>query len=163
MRNSLVVLTVALLLGSPGWIACVLAATTDQASALEFAQKAVVRVLDYDQGNRESLMDAQDDFTPEGWREFMKWLNGYLDEKGAPLGSSHFTPTGDPVVKRQENGVTALEIPGVLKQESKNARGGIFRTTYRATIEVQVGGNPLKIEHLKTTTCGGASTVASCR
>ena len=33
--------------------------------------------------------------TPEGWREFMTWLAGYVDDKGCPTGSSVFTATGD--------------------------------------------------------------------
>jgi hypothetical protein len=78
--------------------------TTTQAAILEFAQKAVVRALDYSQGDRQSLMDAQDDFTPDGWREFMKRMDGWLDPKGAPLGSSSFTQSGDAVVTLQENG-----------------------------------------------------------
>ena len=157
MRNSCVVLIVALFMGGPRWVQGASVATADQAAIVGFAQKAVARALTYEQGNRMSLMDAQDDFTPEGWREFMKWLDGFLDDKGAPTGSSLFTSTGDPVVKHQENGVTRLTIPGILKQES-----GISKTTYRVAIDAQVGGNPLKIQHLKTVTCGGASTVASC-
>jgi hypothetical protein len=92
----------------------------------------------------------------------MKWLEGYLDDKGAPTGSSEFTATGAPIVKHEENGVTTLTVPGLLKQESKNAYDGVLRATYRAMIDVQVTGNPLKIARLKATTCGGASTVASC-
>ena len=157
MSNSFVVLIVAVFLGGPRWVQTASVAKTDQAAIVAFTQKAVARALDYDQGDRGSLMDAQDDFTPDGWREFMQWLQGYLDSKGAPTGSSLFTSTGDPVVKHQENGVTRLTIPGILKQES-----GISKTTYRVAIDAQVGGNPLKIQHLKTITCGGASTVASC-
>ena len=162
MGNSFVLLTVAVFLGGPGWAQSAPVAKTDQAAIVNFTQKAVARALDYDQGDRGSLMDAQDDFTPDGWREFMQWLQGYLDSKGAPTGSSLFTSTGDPIVKHQENGVARVTIPGILKQESKNTYGGISKTTYRVEIDAQVGGNPLKIQHLKTITCGGASIVASC-
>ena len=157
MRNSFIVLIVAVCLCGPRWVQSASVPPTNQAAIVSFTQKAVVRALDYDQGDRGSLMDAKDDFTPTGWREFMQWLQGYLDDKGAPTGSSRFTSTGDPVVKHQENGVTRLTIPGTLKQEN-----GISRATYRVAIDVQVGGDPLKIQHLKTITCGGASTVASC-
>src|SRR3990167_9527539 len=65
----------------------------DLAKISNFAQKAVVRALSYNQGDIESLNDdAQADFTSEGWDGFNKWLNGYLDTKGAPMGSSNFTP-----------------------------------------------------------------------
>ena len=156
MRNTFVVVIVAIFLG--GTVQTTHVAKTDQAAVIDFTQKAVARALDYDQGNRESLMDAQDDFTPDGWREFMQWLEGYLDGNGAPTGTSLLTSTGDPVVKRQENGVTRLTIPGILKQESKNAGGGISKTTYRVTVDVQVGGNPFKIQHLKTIICVGVAT-----
>jgi hypothetical protein len=158
MRNSFVVLIVAVFLGGPRWVQTASVAKADQAAIADFTQKAVARALDYDQGNRGSLMDAQNDFTSDGWREFMQWLEGYLDATGAPTGSSLFTSTGDPIVKYQENGVTQLTIPGILKQESKNAYGGISRTTYRVSIDARVGGNPFKIQHLKTIVCLGAST-----
>ena len=83
----------------------------------------------------------------------MKWLDGYLYDKGATTGSSLFTATGEVVVKHQENGVTRLAIPGTLKQQGKNAYGGLSTTTYRVMVDVQVGGNPLTIQHLKTRTC----------
>jgi hypothetical protein len=162
MRNSSVVLIVALFLGAPIWGQRASVATTDQAAIVVFTQKGVERALDYDQGNRESLIDAQDDFTSDGWHEFMKWLEGYLDDKETPTGSSRFTSTGDPVTKEQQNGVSRITIPGILKQASKNAYGGISKTTYRVAVDVQVGSNPLKILHLKTTTCGGAS-MPSCQ
>jgi hypothetical protein len=158
MRNSFIVLIVAVCLCGPRWVQSASVPPTNQTVIVDFTQKAVARALDYDQGNRGSLMDAQDDFTSDGWREFMQWLQGYLDDKGAPTGSSRFTSTGDPIVKHQENGVTRLTIPGTLKQESKNAHGGISRAIYRVAIDVRVGGDPLKIQHLKARICGGAST-----
>ena len=65
-------------------------------------------------------------------------------------------------MKHQENGVTQLMVPGILKQESKNAYGGVSKTTYRVSIDARVGGNPFKIQYLKTIVCGGAST-GSCQ
>jgi hypothetical protein len=125
-----------------------------QLAAMDFAKAAVPRALNYEQGSRSSLIDVQDDFTPEGWQEFMKWLHEYVDDKGAPTGSSLFTSTGDAVVKSQEAGAIRLAIQGTLKQQSKNAYGGVSTTTYRVTVGIEVGGSPLKIRHLKTTTCG---------
>ena len=77
MRNSFVVLIVAVFLGGPRWVQTASEAKTDQAAIVDFTQKAIARALDYDQGNCGSLMDAQDDFTSDGWREFMQWLQGY--------------------------------------------------------------------------------------
>lgn len=154
MRHSLIVIAIAFCLGSANWAQIASADGADQSAAVEFAQEAVPRALNYDQGKRESLTDAQQDFTPDGWREFMKWLTGYVDDKGAPTGSSLFTATGDAVVKSQENGAVRIAIPGTLKQQTRNAYGGLSRTTYHVTVDVEVGGNPLKIQHLKTRTCG---------
>lgn len=154
MRHSLIVLAVALFLGSANWAPNASADGADQSAVVEFAQKAVPRALNYDQGKRESLIDAKQDFTPDGWRTFMKWLDGYVDDKGAPTGSSLFTATGKAVVKSQENGAVRLAIPGTLKQQTRNARGGLSATTYHVTVDVQVGGNPLKIQHLTIKTCG---------
>ena len=153
MRYSLIVLVVTFGLRNPTSPQSVLAAT-EQTAAIEFVQKAAPRALDYVQGNRESLMDAEEDFTPDGWREFMKWLAGFLDDKGAPTGSARFTATGATVVKSKGNDAIRLAIPGTLKQQSKNAYGGLSTTTYRVTVDVEVSGNPLKIRHLETRTCG---------
>ena len=154
MRYSWVVLVVTFGLANPRWPQNVLAVTTDQTAAIDFVQKAVPRALDYDQGNRQSLVDVEDDFTPDGWREFMKWLAGFLDDKGAPTGSSRFTATGATVVKSKGNDAIRLAIPGTLKQQSKNAYGGLSTTTYRVTVDVEVNGNALKIQYLQTRTCG---------
>jgi hypothetical protein len=154
MRNCCVVLVTAFFLGGLAWAQSGSVATTDRATMVDFAKRAVAQALDYNQGDRKSLMDAQDDFTPEGWHEFMKWLDGFVDDKGAPTGSSLFIATGEPAPKSQENGAIRLAIPGTLKQQSKNAHGGLFTTTYRVMVDVELGRNPLKIQHLKTRTCG---------
>jgi hypothetical protein len=153
MRYLLITLIVGLCVGSPGHVPSVSAATTDQIAAMNFAKQAVSRALNYEQGNRASLVDAQSDFTPEGWREFMKWLDGYVDAKGAPTHSSTFTITGEAVLKSDERGIVRLSIPGILKQQSKNAYGGVFTTTYRVVVDVELVGNPRRVQHLKVRTC----------
>jgi hypothetical protein len=115
----------------------------DQA-AIRFAQQAVVRALDYSQGDRWSLIDAQDDFTEEGWREFMKRMEGWLDSKGVPISSSSFVPSGDAVVADQENGRIHLTIPGTLQQRQNNST-----TTYRVVIDVRISVDPAKIAHME--------------
>ncbi|MBZ5591119.1 MAG: hypothetical protein LAP39_02715 [Acidobacteriia bacterium] len=124
---------------------------TDQDAIVALAQKAVVRALDYKQGDRESLMDAQDDFTEGGWSEFMKRMDGWLDDKGAPLSSESFTPTGDAVVKSRDNGIIRLSISGTLKQTQNQSR-----TTYQVRVDVQLSGDPIRIEHLEPKTGGSA-------
>jgi hypothetical protein len=146
------------LAGGPGWVQAALPAAPGQDAAADFAPKAVVRALDYKQGDRDSLMDAKEDFTTGGWNEFMKRLDGWLDENGAPLGGERFTPTGNAIVKSRENGVIFLSIPGTLQQTQNKSR-----TTYRVVVKVQLGGNPARIEHLEPITCGGASTAMACK
>ena len=131
-----------------------LMATGESLAPIDFAKAAVSRALDYEQGNRASLVDAQDDFTPEAWSEFMKWLQEYVDDKGAPTGSSLFTATGEVVVKSEQAGVFRVAIDGTLKQQSRNAYGGTLAATYRVTVDIELTGHPPKIIHLKTTTCG---------
>ena len=118
----------------------------DQAATIDFAQKAAVRALGYTHGDRATLLDARDDFTPEGWRAFMKRMDGFLDAAGAPDHSSSFTPSGAAAVKSLTNGVMRLAIPGTLKQWRTTSAAG---TTYRVTVEVQVGGTPPKIQLLE--------------
>ena len=145
MRYARMACLVALFLGTLGISQRVWPAIPDQDDVIDFAQKAVPLTLNDDQGNRESLVDAQNDFTTDGWSEFMTWLDGFVDGQGAPTGSSHFTATGDVLVKSHSDGVTRLSVPGTLKQEST----GLATTTYRVAVDVEVSDNPLKIRHLK--------------
>ena len=98
----------------------------------------------------ERLRAARSDFTPEGWREFMKRLDGWLDAKGAPTFSSSFVPFGDPTIVSRRDGVLHVTIPGTLKHSQNGSS-----TTYRVVVEVRAVGKPMKIEHLKQTMCGG--------
>ena len=135
----------------------------DEAAVVRYAEVACLRALDFIQGNIKSLADAQDDFTPQGWSEFMKKLNGWLDDKGAPKFSSNFSPSGKAVDVRHEEGALRLTIPGILKQERRNEFGGVSTTAYRVEVDIRLSGKPVKIERLEQRTCGGAKTAASCR
>ena len=124
-----------------------------QAAIVAFAQEAAVQALNFRQGDIASLTRARADFTPEGWKDFMKHMEGYLDGKGAPTFNSSFVPSGNAVVVGQENGMVYIRIPGTLKQTT-NLSG----TTYRAAVNVDAGGKPIKIQRLEQITCLGAST-----
>lgn len=152
VRSCLVLLAAPLLASRPSLAEAAPTSATEQGAVVDFARKAVVRALDYKQGDRESLIDAREDFTAGGWNEFMKRMDGWLDAKGAPLGSQSFTPTGDAVVTSQENGVIKLSIPGTLKQTQNKSSA-----TYRVIVEVELSGNPIRIEHLEPTIRLGAS------
>jgi hypothetical protein len=137
--------------------------TTDQATVIGVVQPAVVKALHHRQGDVESLTDAQDGFTPDGWGECMNHLAGWLDDEGAPTFSAEFVPSGEPLDIRRESGRLSVTIPGILTHQTRNAWGGVSSTAYRAEIDVQVGEDPITIEHLSQRTCGGASLVTSCR
>jgi len=111
MRMHFMVLFGAVLVSSPAWAQTTPMPTTDQAAIVGLVQKAVVRALNFDRGDLEHLRGARDDFTPEGWREFMKHLDGWLDDKRAPTFSSSFVPSGDPRIVSQSDGVLHVAIP----------------------------------------------------
>jgi hypothetical protein len=144
----------AVLLSSPALAQTSPASTTEQAAIV---QKTVVRALNFDRGDLERLGSARADFTPAGWAQFMKRLDGWLDEKGAPTFSSSFVPSGDPRIVSQSDGVLHVTIPGTLKH-TQNASS----TTYRVVVEVRAAGKPMKIDHLQQNICGGP-TATPCQ
>lgn len=112
----------------------------------DFAEKAVIRALNFKQGDLASLTDAREDFTPEGWTACMKSMAGFLDGKGAPKFSSEFTASGNPSWSGQVNGMGQVSIPGRLIQTQNGSR-----TIYeRVRIDVQVDGESPRIVLLTT-------------
>jgi hypothetical protein len=140
------VLVGALVLSSPVFAQNNPVPTAQQTAAVGLVQKAVVRALNFDRGDVERLRGARDGFTSEGWKGFLKHLDGWLDDKGAPTFSSSFVPSGEPTVVSQSDGGFQVTIPGTLKH-SQNASS----TTYRVVVEVRASGQPPKIESLKQT------------
>ena len=134
---------------------------SDQTTIMASAQKSAVRALNFRQGEVSSLTRVHGDFTPEGWKDFMKHMEGFLDQNGAPTFNSSFVPSKDPVFLDSRDGVVHFRILGTLTQSQNQSR-----TTYRAAIEVYAlrdlliqGGSAIKIQHLEQITCSGASTV----
>jgi hypothetical protein len=112
MRCHVLMFLVGVFAGAPLFAQTQSEAKTDQAVIVAFAQKAGVRALDFRQGDIGSLTRGRSDFTPEGWRDFMKPMEGFLDQQGAPTFSSTFVPSGNVVVVGQENGMVLVKIPG---------------------------------------------------
>jgi len=131
----------------------------DQAAIVSFSEKAAIAALNFQQGDAIGFARAHDDFTSDGWKVFIKRMEGFLDRKGAPTFASSFVAAHGATVLDEKEGVLHLRIPGTLTQSSK-----LGRTTYRAAIEVYVlrnrtaGGRPIKIQRLEQITCAGAST-----
>ena len=113
-----------------------------------------MRALNFEQDDIAGLSRARPDFTAEGWKAFMKHKRGFLSQDGVPTFSSSFVPSGSAVVTGKENGIVHLRIPGTLK----HWQGG-SSTTYRANIEVQAGGEPMKIHQMEETICGPRSLI----
>ena len=141
---------VAIVLSSttPGWSQSAVQAS-DRAAAVAFARDTAVKALVYTQGDRQTLMDAESDFTPDGWREFMRRMTVFVDAQGAPLGGSSFVPDGDVVVKRDDPDVMQCDVPGTLRQTQ-----GRSSTTYQVTVRIELKKAPLRIERLTPTICG---------
>jgi hypothetical protein len=149
-------LFVLLLAGSPFLRQNQAAAETNQAVIVSFAQQAAVRAVNFHEGDVESLTRARADFTAEGWKDFLKHMEGYLDQKGAPTFDSSFITSGNARVVDEKEGIVHIRIPGTLKQTNK-----ISSMTYRVTLDVRAGGSPIKIERLEQVMCAGAS--AACQ
>ena len=82
--------------------------TKIQDATIRSAEKTSQLAINFYQGDINSLIDAEDDFTPEGWSKFMNRLTGYLDEKGSPNFSQSFNKSGEPLDVRRENLVYSL-------------------------------------------------------
>jgi len=120
-------------------------------------EKTAVAALSFQQGDLASLNRAHDNFTPKGWDEFIKTMQGFLEPNGAPTFTSKFVPAGPAVVTNEENGSISAKLPGTLTQTHDKST-----TTYRLRIEVQTTGTPPKIDHLKQIACLGAAAAKFC-
>lgn len=129
------------------------AATTHEA-ILTFAGQAVPRALRFSQGDRASLLDAEGDFTPKGWKAFRQSLTGWLDDEGAPTYTSSFTRGEKPPRIRSVDGGFLVTIYGELKQQHRNEHGGVSTTTYRVAVDATISTKPLKVDLLEERTCG---------
>lgn len=127
-------------------------ANSEQAAIVAFARETAVQALNFRQGDSAGLTKTRADFTPKGWKEYMKHMEGFLDEKGAPTFSSSFVPSSSATVVDKNDGSVRIRIPGILKQTQNRSS-----TTYRAVLDVIAGGKPAKIRHLETLTCGARS------
>jgi hypothetical protein len=139
-------------------LSCQLAAQNTPQERSNFAlEKTVVAALSFQQGDLASLNRAHDNFTPKGWDEFIKTMQGFLEPNGAPTFTSKFVPAGPAVITSEENGSMSAKLPGTLTQTHDKST-----TTYRLRIEVQTTGTPPKIDHLKQITCLGAAAAKFC-
>ena len=128
------------------------AATADRDAIVAFAHKTALQAVNFRQGDIESLARSRPNFTADAWKDFMKHMEGFLDQKGAPTFGSSFVPSGKAMVLGEEKGIVHLRILGTLKQ-TQNLSSTIYRG---AAIDVFAGGQPTRIQRLEQLTCGGA-------
>ena len=115
-------------------------------SALSMLILAGGPALNFRQGDLGSFQDARGDFTPGGWKEFVKSMAGFLDDKGAPTLSSEFVLSGTPKILRHTDDRMRLIITGTLTQTHDKSRT-VYKT---AEIDVEVSGKAPHIQHLTT-------------
>ncbi|HET9178042.1 MAG TPA: hypothetical protein VFQ24_06760 [Terriglobia bacterium] len=159
MRANLTVAVIAVLVSFPVLAQNAAQTASDRTAAVDFGQTAAIAALNFQQGDAAGFNRARDNFTADGWKDFVKRMEGFLDQKGAPIFSSSFVAKRDASVLSESEGGLHLRIPGTLTQSNK-----IGRTAYRAAIEVDLlrnpapGGESIKIQRLESITCLGAST-----
>ena len=132
----------------------------ERSSAVAAIQTAAVAALNFRQGDAAGLNRSRPDFTINGWKDFMKHMEGFLDGKGAPTFTSSFVAARQATILDEKDGAVHLRIPGSLTQTS-----GLAKTVYRrSALEVYAirdsGEGEFKIERLKQITCAGSS--AAC-
>jgi len=133
MRADFKVLAITIFLGIPVFAQNATPSRLDQATILGFSQKAAIAALNFQQGDAVGFARSHDDFTSDGWKDFIKRMEGFLDQKGAPTFTSSFVAAHGATVLDEKEGVLHLRIPGALTQSNN-----LGRTTYRAAIEVYV-------------------------
>lgn len=116
--------------------------------------------MNFRQGDLAGFEKLRVDFTPEGWKDFLRHMEGFLDENGAPTFTSSFVARRDATILDEKDGVLHLRIPGTLTQTSTQ----MARTTYgRAALDIYVltirtAAHKVQIQRLKPITCAENST-----
>ena len=121
------------------------------------AQKIAIAALNFRQGDANGFNRARANFTLNGWQEFVKHMEGYLDAEGSPTFTSTFVTTRPARMLDDKEGVIHFRIPGTMTQSSQ-----IGKTTYqRFAIEVYAVRDStekrIKIQRLVQITCLASS------
>jgi hypothetical protein len=135
----------------------VTAQTSPSAQSADLIEKIVVAALSFQQDDLRSLQKAQSNFTAEGWAEFLKKMQGFLETNGAPTFTSTFVPAAHATITKYDAGIANAKVPGTLTQTHYGSKA-----VYRLRIEVQTVGTPPKISHLEQITCLGAAAAKYC-
>jgi hypothetical protein len=152
MRRNRIAFFLTLLISTPPIAQGQRVATGDRDVIVAFAQKAALQAVNFRQRDIASLARSRPNFTADAWKDYMKHMEGFLDQKGAPTFGSSFVPSENPMVLGEEKGIVHVRILGTLKQ-TQNLSSTIYRG---AAIDVFAGGHPIRIQRLEQLTCGGA-------
>lgn len=134
-------------------------ARADREAVVASAQEIAIAAVTFSLGDATAFSRAQGSFTADGWKEFMKHMQGFLDQGGAPTFTSSFVRAHDATVVGDHDGVLHIRIPGTLTQTNK-----VGRTAYRAALDVyairsaSASGPAAVIQRLEQITCVGPST-----
>lgn len=123
--------------------------SSDQSLDIATARQMVITVMNFREGDTAGLRGARPAFTADGWQDFMKRMQGFLDDKGAPTFTSTFVAREARMLGEQ-NGVTHVRIPGTLTQSNR-----LGKTTYeRFAVDVYLiqDAGEIKIQRLEQTT-----------
>ena len=155
LARSIVVL--AIILSIAGWRQDAFGSNPQNDDDLETAQKMAVAALNFRQGDANGFNRARANFTLNGWKEFVKHMEGYLDAQGSPTFTSTFVATRAARLVEDKDGVIHFKIPGTMTQSSQ-----LGKTTYqRFALEVYAVRDStekrIKIQRLEQITCLGAS------
>src|SRR5215472_17546348 len=118
-----------LLIGLPGFTQNM----QSNSDLVTFGQNAAIAALNFQEGDAAGFNRAHVNFMPEDWRAFLKHMEGFLDEKGAPTFTCSFVASHDATVLSEKEDVLHLRIPGTLTQSNK-----LGRTPYKAALEVDM-------------------------
>jgi|SRR5215467_1913922 len=98
MHTELKCVLVVVLLSIPAFAQNAARSGPDQAAIVRLGQKAAIAALNFQQGDAAGFARSRDDFTTDGWKNFVKSMQGFLDEKGAPTFTSSFVAAHDATV-----------------------------------------------------------------
>jgi hypothetical protein len=147
------ILLLALVFGTGSLLAQAPSTVADQQGIINSVQTAAIQAVNFRQGDIDGFTRARANFTPDGWADYLKRMQGFLDANGAPTFTSSFVPSGNVTILGAANEIIHIRVPGTLVQSNN-----VAKTTYRAALEIQAGGNPVRIEQLKQITCFGESS-----
>src|SRR5882762_10243905 len=111
MRGDFNVLALTVFLGIPVFAQYAAPSRLDQAAIVGFSQKAAIAALNFQQGDAVGFAHAHDDFTSDGWKDFIKRMEGFLDQKGAPTFTSSFVAARGATVLDEKEASFTLGFP----------------------------------------------------